>query len=128
MPERDDLQTNNVGWGANEASIGDSQENRDDWVKGYGVTKPYILFSKHYKMPGMPIPDNTRFNEMVIYPQLQDSLFFAHRMQRDEVEKDMQAWDRGWLGLQYDRSISSWGITVPYETRTDVASHGETLT
>lgn len=77
-------------------------------------------------MAGMPIPDMTRFNEMAIYPQLQDSLFFGVRMSLADEQQSMDGWDRGWLGLNYERSVASWNITAPGETYNDL-KNGESL-
>ncbi|KAF8551056.1 hypothetical protein OG21DRAFT_1478302 [Imleria badia] len=52
------------------------QENRDAKVAEWGVKMPYIMFSCHFDMRGMPIA-KTRWNEMVIYTHVQDALMLT---------------------------------------------------
>ncbi|KAK3366238.1 acid phosphatase-domain-containing protein [Lasiosphaeria ovina] len=57
------------------------QQARDEYItEKYGVQKPYVLFSRHHYMSILDdtrIPHDWRFNEMVVYPQIQDALFFC---------------------------------------------------
>ncbi|KAJ3553153.1 hypothetical protein NM688_g3766 [Phlebia brevispora] len=101
-----------------------SQEDRDVTIDTWGVQKPYILFAKHVNMKGdFPIPDNKRFNEMVVYPQVQESLIVINRMSNQEVEQAIK--DSESSHVHYEKQMSSWHITVPQETLSEFKEQNE---
>ncbi|KAF8650912.1 hypothetical protein AX16_005037, partial [Volvariella volvacea WC 439] len=118
VPDRGNLWTNNQHWNATQ--IAWSQENRDDQVAKWGVQKPYILFSRHPYMFGMPIRRG-RWNEMVVYGQVQEALFLTIRMSNQEVADAIRANN----SPRFDQMISAWNITVPQETWRDFGDHRE---
>ncbi|KAJ6470961.1 acid phosphatase-domain-containing protein [Mycena sanguinolenta] len=76
IPESFPMQTDNYHW--SEENIAWRQEDLDrTMARDYGIQKPYILFSKHHRMDEMDRSIWGPFNEMVVYPQLQDALFFC---------------------------------------------------
>ncbi len=87
------MQTNNKS--GNASKIAWSQEDRDLMVEGWGVKKPYVLFARHQNMGDnwgktklrFPIRNNRRFNEMVVYPQIQESLIVIKRMSNEALEQ-----------------------------------------
>ncbi|KAJ3552994.1 hypothetical protein NM688_g3857 [Phlebia brevispora] len=121
MPDWIDRWTNvNSG---NAFQIAWSQEDRDAMIAAWGVQKPYILFARHPNMGGdFPVPNGKRWNEMVIYPQVQDSLIVINRMSDQELD---QATKNPSRHLHYEQQISPWHITVPEEAREDFRKHGE---
>ncbi|KAK7462184.1 hypothetical protein VKT23_007788 [Stygiomarasmius scandens] len=101
-----------------------SQEDRDRRIaERYGVQKPYTLFARHGNMGGdFPVPNNARFNEMVIYGQLQEALLVTIRMSDQHVTSDIQSGNH----IRYEQLLNAWNITVPPETWEDFRRHGET--
>ncbi|KAF8835570.1 hypothetical protein BDN67DRAFT_912794 [Paxillus ammoniavirescens] len=117
VPDQANLKTSVDKW--DEFRIAWSQEDRDRTVANWGVQKPYILFARHPHMKGMTIPRG-RWNEMVVYGQIQQALFLTVPMSDREVRNAVQ-------GPRFERMISSWNITVPPETRQDFRAHGENI-
>lgn len=104
------------------------QEDRDRQVAHWGVFKPYVLFSRHPNMGNngrlrFPVPNNRRFNEMVIYPQVQEALIVIKRMSHDDLTEAIQEQKH----IHYDWKLKSWNITVPQRTWEDVARKGDHL-
>ncbi|KIK95086.1 hypothetical protein PAXRUDRAFT_407748 [Paxillus rubicundulus Ve08.2h10] len=118
VPELGDLQTDNKHW--DKAKTAWSQEDRDRRVAHWGVKTPYILFSRHHWMEDMPIPKNTRWNEMVVYPQIQDAMFLTYPMTHHQNEEKIKK-----AYVPFDQQIKTWNITVPDETWQDFKKHGE---
>ncbi|KAK7000382.1 acid phosphatase-domain-containing protein [Favolaschia claudopus] len=108
------------------AAVAWAQEDRDQRIERlYGKLKPYILLSKHHTMTafGMGgITSGNRFNEMVIYPQLQDALFYAGRAWR--VEQFANASDRP-ERVSFASFVGNGSIDIPLETYSDLRQHGE---
>ncbi|KAJ8520220.1 hypothetical protein ONZ45_g2928 [Pleurotus djamor] len=106
-----------------------SQEDRDRLVASWGVHKPYVLFSRHpnmdnWKQPNMtpfPVPDLKRWNEMVVYPQIQEAQLLAVRMSQSELEHDM----KNGVHLHYEKKLKEWNIKTPHETLTELGKYGE---
>ncbi|KAF8835571.1 hypothetical protein BDN67DRAFT_975156 [Paxillus ammoniavirescens] len=122
VPENGPLpKTNNKGWDA--AKIAETQEARDRRVAKWGVKAPYILFSRHHWMDGMPIPKDTRWNEMVVYPQIQDAMFLTRPLTAKQVNKKIKTGHYG----RFDKKIKAWNITVPKATVRDFKKHGEKI-
>jgi magnesium-dependent phosphatase 1 len=99
------------------------QEDTDLEIAGWGVHKPYVLFSRHINLKiigewSFPVPGLRRWNEMVIYPQVQESLIVVQRMTDEELAaaiKDPNA------HIHYEKHMKnrSWNITVPGEAKLD---------
>ncbi|CAL1705822.1 unnamed protein product [Somion occarium] len=111
--------------------IAKMQIKRDEYIhKHHHVEKPYILFSRHHYMHEMGkskynivINSKKRFNEMVIYPQVQDALMFGTTLSLPQARKMTRT---GKLKkLQHEKKVSAWGIKVPSETKEDSTNHGE---
>jgi len=124
VPEIDHLKTNNTN--GTPFDIAWSQENRDDLIASWGVQKPYILFSRHHNMGNhagltFPVPGNQRFNEMVVYPQIQEALIIIYRMTDKQVAYAIETG----ANLHYEQRVSAWNIAVPPETAKDFRDHNE---
>jgi len=118
VPERNSLMTNVK---TNDASkIGWKQEDRDRQVAEWGVQAPYILFSRHFKMNGMPRIPKRRWNEMVIYSQTQDALLLAFPMTSAQLEEKINAKFR-----PYAYQIQNWNIRIPPDTVADFQQNGD---
>ncbi|KAK7000384.1 acid phosphatase-domain-containing protein [Favolaschia claudopus] len=127
IPEANLLQTDNEH--GTEDEIAQSQENRDQYFADrFNIQKPYILFSRHHHMPEMGLSVTPgRFNEMVVYPQLQDSLFYA-----EWAVPAAQFYARYLPYLQgravpFEGMVSRWGIRVAPETILECKRHREML-
>lgn len=118
VPELGHLQTDNKHWDATKTAW--KQEDRDCLVARWGVKTPYILFSRHHWMDGMPIPEGTRWNEMAVYPQIQDALFLTYLLTTEQLEENI---NKGFC--RFDQQVKAWNITVPDETWKDFEDHGE---
>ncbi|THV03744.1 hypothetical protein K435DRAFT_791497 [Dendrothele bispora CBS 962.96] len=98
--------------------------------KAFHVTKPYILFSRHNYMSSMGQPEyqlsinpKKRFNEMVIYPQIQDALMYGHVLTLTQARKLCTT---GKLPkVQYEHHVKDWKIVVPSVTKQNCEKHGE---
>ncbi|KAJ7511419.1 acid phosphatase-domain-containing protein [Mycena galericulata] len=124
VPDRQNLKTGNQNTSLFDVSW--SIENRDLQVAQWGVKKPYVLFARHPNMghhAGMtfPIPQPQRFNEMVVYPQIQEALILTVRMSDSQVNHAIQSRQH----IDYLRKIKAWHITVPPDTRQDFRAHCE---
>jgi len=126
FPDDHDLQTFvNSG---NASKVASSQEDRDLMIEGWGVRKPYALFARHPNMEDgwdleFPVPNSRRWNEMVVYPQIQEALIFIKRMSDAALDHAIQRDDSG--HLHYEKKMKSWSITVPQKTYEDFAEFGE---
>jgi len=100
-----------------------NQADRDWKIEKWGVKKPYVLFARHMNMGGnFPVPNGARWNEMVIYPQIQEALLITIRMEDQHLESDIRSGNH----LRYEQLLNEWNITVPNETWEDFRQHGET--
>jgi len=100
--------------------IGWAQEDRDRTVAQWGIQTPYILFSRHFKMAGMPVPGNQRWNEMVIYSQVQNALLLAVPLSDAELNAKING---GFT--DFTTQIRPWNIHIPDITKADFQRHGE---
>ncbi|KAJ8514905.1 hypothetical protein ONZ45_g7603 [Pleurotus djamor] len=127
VPDDINIQTNvkstpfHVGW---------SQEDRDRLVASWGVQKPYVLFARHPNMDNwkqpyapstFPVPKPKRWNEMAIYPQIQEAQLLVIRMTDYEVATEI----RNGNHLHYEKKRGAWNITMTPETLGDIYKHGE---
>jgi len=100
--------------------LGWSEEDRNRQVAQWGVKKPYVLFSRHPSMGGdFPIPWGQRFNELVIYPQVQENLILTIRLSDRELSSVSNVY--------YERKVRDWNITIPDETRNDFRNFRENI-
>ncbi|KAJ8501497.1 hypothetical protein ONZ45_g11921 [Pleurotus djamor] len=109
-----------------------SQENRDRLIASWGVQKPYVLFSRHvnmnaFKQPNMkvrfPVPGRARWNEMVVYGQVQEAQLLTIRMEDDALSLDIGDPEKH---VHYEKKIKEWGIQVPQAAWADFRKHKET--
>lgn len=123
--------TNNIG--ATDAAIAKSQVRRDQhMLREFKVKKPYILLSKHRYMKEMSKPSykismntQTRFNEMVVYPQVQDALMFGMDLTLQHARKLVKT---GKLKkLNWEKKVKSWKILIPAVTAKNSKIKGEKL-
>jgi magnesium-dependent phosphatase 1 len=111
---------NNMNWTAEQS--GRNQEDRDRFIaEHWGVQTPYVLFSKHHWMHGMPIPENQRWSEMVVYTQIQRSLFDVKKLLDTEVAQHPNP-----KPFAFYHQVDPWHILVPKETRMEFLRYGET--
>ncbi len=126
--------------------IAEVQLERDRQIaSAFGVSKPYILFSKHHYMSNLRhhrggggggggvittagagagvggITPGTRFNEMVVYPQVQDALFYGTPIPLARVAQAGATF----ADLRYHNQIRAWNIKANTETYGDFRAHGE---
>ncbi|KAF8833574.1 hypothetical protein BDN67DRAFT_916690 [Paxillus ammoniavirescens] len=118
VPEDNDLMTDPQS----PNGVSTSQLQRDQKIETYGVQKPYVLFSKHQYIDGLPIRKGTRWNEMVVYTHVQNALILAYGMSDKEVANASQNPENA----SFDTLISEWNITVPEDTLEDFRTHGDT--
>lgn len=99
---------------------GQNQEDRDRAIADrWGVYTPYVLFSRHRFLDGMPIELNARSNELLLPTQIQRSLVYLTEITDAEIEKTP-------IPFHYHLQTKAWNITVPEETKQDFLKHGET--
>jgi len=99
---------------------GRNQEDRDRSVANrWGVSTPYVLFSKHHWMKGMPNP-RKRWTEMVVYTPIQPSLFEVVQLSNNKVAQHPKP-----SPYPFDRQVRTWNITVPDETRQEFRRYKE---
>ncbi|KAF9269932.1 hypothetical protein L218DRAFT_992611 [Marasmius fiardii PR-910] len=120
VPEDNQAMTNNQN--GQEFDIAWSQEDRDRKVESWGVQKPYILFSRHHDMQGT-VPVRGRFNEMVVYGQIQEGPILNVQMSNQQLA-DASA-HREHHHLHHEQKFQEWNITVSKETWDDFCAHGE---
>ncbi|KAG2140522.1 uncharacterized protein EDB93DRAFT_1241866 [Suillus bovinus] len=118
-PEDSSIMTNIQG--DNKFKIAWDQENRDAKVAEWGVKMPYILFSHHFHMGGMPIAP-TRWNEMVVYTPVQDALMLTIPLTDQQVDEKIAL---GGQFVKFEEQISNWNIKVPDVTWADFKKYGE---
>jgi len=71
-------------------------------------------------MPGMPGPKNKRCNEMVVYTQIQRTLFYVKPLSDDQVKKNVHA-----DPYPFHRQKRNWDITVPPIALNEMRRRGE---
>ncbi|KAH8107094.1 acid phosphatase-domain-containing protein [Cristinia sonorae] len=120
FPENGAMMTDNKHKSAFEVAW--SQENRDARAASWGVSTPYILFSRHHWMQGMPVPWGQRWNEMAVYTQVQNALLLTIPLSDQDVKRKAAM---GGKLSPFEKQIRSWNITVPQETLNDSTAHGE---
>ena len=105
---------------ATEEATGWNQEDRDRVIADqWGIQTPYVLFSRHRFLDGMPLPPNTRLNEMLLPTQIQRSLFYLTEISDAEAEQTR-------IPFSYHLQTTAWNIAVPEEMKQDLLKHGET--
>ncbi|KAF9222812.1 hypothetical protein BS17DRAFT_782617 [Gyrodon lividus] len=105
---------------ATDEEIGQNQEDRDRAIGDrWGVYTPYVLFSRHRFLDGMPIELNARSNELLLPTQIQRSLVYLTEITDAEAERTP-------IPFHYHLQTKEWSITVPEETKQDFLKHGET--
>ncbi|KAI5860460.1 hypothetical protein GGS23DRAFT_581483 [Durotheca rogersii] len=93
-------------------------------MEKFHVKKPFILFSRHHYMEGMTfLRDQQRFNEMVLYPQVQDALFFGEPfpIAQAVAKREQGEWKEG----KWHRYLRELNIKVIAETMEDFKEHNE---
>ncbi|EIW81807.1 hypothetical protein CONPUDRAFT_72193 [Coniophora puteana RWD-64-598 SS2] len=97
----------------NQRAIARTQESRDQTVASqWGVQTPYILFSRHFQMGGMHLPDGEkRFNEMVVYTQVQDALLLTIPLSEEQLQQRLNG-----RYSRYENRIKEWNIVLPKAT------------
>ena len=86
-----------------------NQEQRDRTIsREWGVSTPYALFCRHHYMDGMPGPVGERCNEMVVYTQIQRSLFYLKPLSDNKVMKNASA-----NPFPFHLQKRRWNIKVP---------------
>ncbi|KAF9529477.1 acid phosphatase-domain-containing protein [Crepidotus variabilis] len=113
------IQMNNIHWSYEET--GQNQEDRDRIIAGFGVPTPYVLFSRHHWMNGMPVPQPQRWSEMVVYTQVQRALFDVVPLTDAQVKANTNP-----RPYPFHHQIKEWNITVPSVTWQEFKSRGET--
>jgi magnesium-dependent phosphatase 1 len=92
-----------------------TEQKRDNMVAELGVKRPYVLFSRHAgkaeHLKGKPFPEfPSRFNEMVVYPQIQDALMLVVPIEKcTNTTAEIN-------NLRYQSVLEKWQIYVPRET------------
>ncbi|KAK3377076.1 acid phosphatase-domain-containing protein [Lasiosphaeria ovina] len=118
--------------------LAQSQANRDAKIKElYGVDKPYVLISRHvsrrqfkedkYKGTRLGALKGKRFNEMVIFPQVQDALFFVAPLSDNAHAKIFDSnLPTGWDNYKWETTkFREWNIQFNDETKADFARNKE---
>ncbi|KAG6917584.1 hypothetical protein DXG01_001932 [Tephrocybe rancida] len=108
-------QMSNMNWTAE--ATGQNQEARDRTIESkWGVKTPYVMFSRHYSLPNMPLPPNQRFTEMMVYTQVHRELIDLVSLTDDETAK-LVATNR--TPVPFHHQIREWNITLSPEARAE---------
>ncbi|KAF9524650.1 acid phosphatase-domain-containing protein [Crepidotus variabilis] len=108
---------------ASSEATGMNQENRDRTVgERWGVPMPYVLFSQHFWMSGMPAP-KSRWTEMVIYTQIYRALIEVKPLTDAEIKKITNP-----EPFPFNQQFKTWGIKAPAETRAEFWRYNEKAT
>ena len=70
-----------------------------------------------------PVPYNQRWNELAIYPQVQEALIVVNRISDSELNQVISSG----YHVHYEQLLHAWNITVPQETRQDFQAHNESI-
>jgi len=112
-------QMNNMSWSAE--MTGRNQEDRDRFIgNNWNVHTPYVLFSRHHWMPGMPNPLGRRWSEMVIYTQIQRSLFEVVPLTDAQVKQIGNS-----CPYPFRHQFKTWNIHAPPLTRQEFLRYKE---
>jgi magnesium-dependent phosphatase 1 len=80
-------------------------------MKEFKVTKPYLVLAKHGSSKKMTfLKEGEHFNELVLYPQLQDAMFFGEAYPIATAEKNVKDKHADWKHLHWERQGTNWGI------------------
>ncbi|KAF9524654.1 acid phosphatase-domain-containing protein [Crepidotus variabilis] len=113
------MQMNNMHWSAEQT--GKNQEDRDHTIAtNWHVYAPYVLFSQHHWMKGMPGQPKQRWPEMVVYTQIQRSLIEIVQLSTDALKKVANHQPH-----PFHRQFKTWHITAPPPTRQEFLKYGE---
>ncbi|KAK3939202.1 acid phosphatase-domain-containing protein [Diplogelasinospora grovesii] len=113
-----------------DAQTAESQERLDNWIKdAYWVQEPFIAFCRHQRMTRQDndmywLGARERFSEMVIYPNLQDALFYGEPLPLAEAVARREN-TRSWPVLDWHMRGEEWNIQANGETVRDFEKHGE---
>ncbi|KAJ8520242.1 hypothetical protein ONZ45_g2930 [Pleurotus djamor] len=107
----------------NPCTIAQIQNKRDELVASWGVQKPYVLFSRHFNMGGrFPVRKPGRWNEMVVYGQIQEAQLLTLRMEDSALTLDV---GNPGKHQHYERKIKEWNINIPPSAWADFQKHKE---
>lgn len=112
-------------------SVAESQHIRDNIItQSFAVRKPYILFSRHTWTDVLfrtwRVQSQGRFSEMVVYPQIQDALFYAEPLKLSSFLASAEVQGTTVLGFDFRHQLFNWGIKWNENTRADFEIHSET--
>ncbi|KAI8630674.1 hypothetical protein F5Y19DRAFT_52952 [Xylariaceae sp. FL1651] len=90
--------------------------------KEFDYHKPHLLFIRHHHMGGMDFLQNKeRFNELVIYPQAQDAMFFGKTFKLEEACARMNS--REWTHRKFHHHIKAWNIRLHKDVKHEAPQH-----
>ncbi|RWA06612.1 hypothetical protein EKO27_g8505 [Xylaria grammica] len=85
----------------------------------FGFHKPYLFFTRHHQMEGMPfLKDMERFNELVIYPQAQDAMFYGEVFTIEEVDAKVKSGE--WKHRPFNHNIKAWNIKTHRDAKQEL--------
>ncbi|KAI0426466.1 acid phosphatase-domain-containing protein [Xylaria sp. FL1042] len=85
----------------------------------FGYHKPYLLFTRHHYMDGMHFLKNLeRFNELVIYPQAQDAMFFGKVFTVEEANALLKSGE--WQHRCFHHRIKAWNIKMHRDAKQEL--------
>lgn len=95
-------------------------------MKLFGVKKPFIPFSKHEYLKGISsLKKGERFNEMVLYPNIQDALFFGRPF---PIAEAIAKVDNGeWKNMSWPDRLKQLNIKVIDKTVQEFKHHHEKM-
>lgn len=102
---------NNMDWTL-EASTRNQEDRHNFIAKEWWVRTPYVLFSRHHWMQNMPEPRLQRWSEMVVYTQIQRSLFEVVPLSDAQVSGVANP-----CLYSFHHHSKEWNIKVPEITR-----------
>ncbi|KAF9529484.1 acid phosphatase-domain-containing protein [Crepidotus variabilis] len=98
-----------------------NQENRDSFIASrFGVSAPYVLFSQHFWMDGMPLPRGQRWAEMVVSTQVYRSLFEVYPLSDAQLGHILVN-----EPFPFGNQFRTWHITTPEVTREEFLRNNE---
>jgi magnesium-dependent phosphatase 1 len=87
-------------------------------MKEFKVTKPYLVFAKHGGSKKMTfLKEGERFNELALYPQVQDAMFFGEAYPIATAEANVKAKHADWKHLHWEKQVTNWGIKMIEATK-----------
>ncbi|KAI0278376.1 hypothetical protein BC826DRAFT_1084804, partial [Russula brevipes] len=112
-------QMDNQHWSAEHTAR--NQEHRDRTIaERWGVRTPYVLFSRHYYLPGLPLRPGQRWSEMVVYTQICRALIELRQLPDATVDQ-MPTYNP----IPFHSQFKAWSIYAPEETRQEFQSKQE---